>query len=146
MFRVVVVIACVVLGALVAVPAYAVAGSGLAWDYFPGPTPLANSGVAITRDFGAKGWLSSTTSLNGPNAHVYLDALDDNTPAAPDEVPPSSGTSWSYPLTRFNDGSFVTNCSETFPCSWDSSTANSWQTNARQSATQAFFFVNTFHD
>jgi hypothetical protein len=123
------------------------AATGLAWDYFPGPIAYNNSGVGTSRDFTAKGWLAAdATTLSGPNAHAYLDLIDDNTPSAGDEVPPSSGSSWNYPLTRFNDDSFFVNCSVNFPCSWDSFTANSWQTNARQAAAQAFFFVNTFHD
>jgi extracellular elastinolytic metalloproteinase len=121
--------------------------TGLAWDYFPGPVPLNNSGVATSRDFTAAGWLASNaTTLSGNNGHTYLDLLDDNTPAAGDEVPPSSGSNWNYSLSRFNDGSFFTNCSIDFPCSWDSFTANSWQTNMKQNATQIFYFVNKFHD
>src|SRR3954470_16436715 len=114
--------------------------TGLAWDYFPGPTPFNSSGTASSRDFTAKGWLASNaTTLSGNNAHAYFDLLDDNTPAAGDEVPPSSGSNWNYPLTHFNDDSFFLNCSVSFPCSWDSFTAGSWQTNARQNATQIFY-------
>lgn len=121
--------------------------TGLAWDYFPGPQPLNNSGVAITRDFTAKGWLASNaTQLSGNNAHAYSDEPDDNSPSAADEIAPSSGSNWNYPLTRFNDGSWFLNCSENFPCTWDSATAGSWQTNRKQSGTQAFYFANTFHD
>jgi hypothetical protein len=136
-----------VLGLVVGVAGPAGAATGLAWDYFPGPTPPNDHGVAVSRDFLARGWLTAgATTLNGPNAHVYLDPLDDNTPSAGDEVPPSSGSNWNYSLARFKDGSVFDNCSYTWPCSWDSSTANSWSTNAKQAATQAFYFVNTFHD
>ena len=34
--------------------------TGLAWDYFPGPIPFNNSGVATSRDFTAPGWLPAT--------------------------------------------------------------------------------------
>ena len=55
--------------------------TGLAWDYFPGPLPFNNSGVAMSRDFTAPGWLASNaTTLSGNNAHAYFDLLDDNTP------------------------------------------------------------------
>ncbi len=119
--------------------------TGLAWDYFPGPLPLNNSGVATSRDFTAPGWLASAaTTLSGNNAHVYFDFLDDDSAAATDEVPPSSGSNWNYPLTAF-DG-FACPDTTNFPCSWDSFTANSWQTNMRQNATQLFHFVNRFHD
>ena len=121
--------------------------TGLAWDYFPGPIPFNNSGTATSRDFTANGWLASNaTTLSGNNAHTYFDLLDDNTPAAGDEVPPSSGSNWNYTLSRFNDDSFFINCSINFPCSWDSGVANSWQANMRQNATQIFYFVNNFHD
>jgi extracellular elastinolytic metalloproteinase len=119
--------------------------TGLAWDYFPGPIPYNNSGVATSRDFTAKGWLASNaTTLSGNNSHTYFDLLDDNTPAAGDEVPPSSGSNWNYPLTAFDGFSCIDTTN--FPCSWDSWTANSWQTNMKQNATQIFYFVNNFHD
>ena len=61
--------------------------TGLAWDYFPGPLPLNSSGTATSRNFTANGWLGSTaTTLSGNNAHTYFDFLDDNTPAAGDEI------------------------------------------------------------
>ena len=121
--------------------------TGLAWDYFPGPIPFNSSGTATSRDFTAPGWLASNaTTLSGNNAHTYFDLLDDNTPAAGDEVPPSSGSNWNYSLSRFNDDSFFVNCSVNFPCSWDSGVANSWQANMKQNGTQLFYFVNRWHD
>src|SRR5262245_42299722 len=127
----------VVLVLVVGVAAPASAATGTAWDYFPGPIPLNSSGTAVSRDFTSQGWLvANATTLSGPYAHAYLDLLDDDSPAAGDEIAPSSGNTWNYPLTRFNDGSFFVNCSANFPCSWDSFTANSWLTNAAQSATQ----------
>jgi hypothetical protein len=102
--------------------------------------------VATTRNFTGNGWLPmDATTLSGPNAHVYLDLVDDNTPTAGDEVPPSSRAAWSYPLTTFASV-FTCPAPSLFPCTWDSFTASSWQANQKQAATQAFHFVNTFHD
>ena len=39
-----------------------------------------------------------------------------------------------------------TGCSASFPCSWDSTVANSWQANRNQNGVQAFYLANRFRD
>jgi extracellular elastinolytic metalloproteinase len=116
----------------------------LAWDYYPG---ASSGGTQTTRDITA--WLKpSVMRLIGPNAHVFPD-VDDNDIAVDgggsEEVAPTSGN-WNYAFTPFTHSDGF--CSPTFAsvCSWDSFSASSWQTNRAQNATQAFYFVNTFHD
>ncbi len=118
--------------------------TGLAWDYFPGPLPYNGAGTATSRDFTGKGWLpAGATTLSGNNTHTYLDVLDDNTPVAADEIPPTGGN-WNYAFSPFSGWSCLDGAN--FPCSWDWWTLDTWQTNQRQNATQIFHFVNTFHD
>ena len=133
-----------------------------AHDNFPG---AAAGGAQSSRDAstaGADPWLTNFTRLQGDNSRVYSDE-DDNThisldcdssgcdvvnegpPAAGQEVPPSTADGadsiWNYAPTTTPGA----DCPAA-GCTWDSATADSWETNREQSATQLFYFVNNFHD
>jgi extracellular elastinolytic metalloproteinase len=112
----------------------------------------------VTVDFDP--WLTSSTTLEGPNAHAFLDVHDtvgpqatggfQLTPEAGSEIAPVNG-GYEFPLSAVSsfpgDG-----CPETLAamptsaCTWDPQTAGSWAVNKEQSATQLFYLVNTFHD
>ena len=114
--------------------------TGAVWRYAPTDLLVAGDGTQLSVDFTP--WLSSATALTGPNAHVYPDANDDNTPDG--EVGPTAGTDWSAPFTATSFAPFC--LSPHFPCSWDPRTADQWQVNIPQNGAQVFYFVNTFHD
>jgi extracellular elastinolytic metalloproteinase len=118
--------------------------TGLAWDSYPSTLVPGGGGVQQARDFTANGWLSSSTTLSGPNAHTYADLNDDDAPGTGEEIPPTAGA-WNYPVT-FVTGAAPLSCNGQAPCVWNPFAASSWTTNARQNATQLFYYVNTFHD
>jgi hypothetical protein len=98
-------------------------------------------------------WLpSGPTKLLGPNAYVFADTNDNDLPDAGDDIGPSSPNTFAYPL--LTSPSTLPNASAgactTFPCTWDPHTGTTSDAtrlrNKGQSGTQAFFFVNTFHD
>ena len=119
--------------------------SGLVFDYYPG---AAVGGEQREQSFDA--WLTpGATTLTGNNTHVWTDLNDDDT-AQPSEEVPSLFGNWLYP---FNDttGDLPAEfgCVPAFLCSWDPRIPEglfSWLPNRSQSGTQAFFFVNKFHD
>jgi len=118
------------------------------FDNHPG---AASGGTAHTVDLNADTtWLnrsSGFTILQGNNTHAYSDFGADNTPTAGDEVGPSSGTNWVYPLTTFNVGGQTCPLLAGNPaCTWDSNTLSTRTTNRAQATTQLFYYVNTFHD
>ncbi|MEP9384017.1 M36 family metallopeptidase [Nocardioides cheoyonin] len=116
---------------------------GLAYAYFPGHRP---GGEQVSVDYTRRGWLPATArTLSGNNSHTYSDVDDDNLAESSEEVPPSAGNRWDYPLQPFHlsDVSF---CDNPFPCSWDPDTPFSWQANRAQNAAQVFFYVNNWHD
>jgi hypothetical protein len=83
-------------------------------------------------------WLTSTTALKGPDAHAFVDPTDhvkpgQLAPRAEDEI-----TDRDDPLSTLGPH----DCD----ASWDPGSALSWSGNRNQSATQLFYFVNTFHD
>jgi extracellular elastinolytic metalloproteinase len=116
--------------------------SGLAWEYFPG---APNGGTQSTRDFTP--WLSESTRLVGPNAHVFADLDDSDTVNTGEESTPVGGN-WNHVFDPFTpDEAPQSFCEVDAPCSWNSyGPAGSWQTNRRQNGTQVFYFVNRFHD
>jgi extracellular elastinolytic metalloproteinase len=120
------------------------AATGLAWDSYPSSLVPGGGGVQQARDFTANGWLSSSTTLSGPNAHTYADLNDDDAAGTGEEIPPTAGA-WNYPVTFFT-GAAPLLCNGQAPCVWNPFAASSWTTNARQNATQLFYYVNTFHD
>ncbi len=114
--------------------------TGTAWENAPG---APRGGVAHTYSFSNKGWLpGNSQTLNGNVAHVYLDLNDNNAVDQGEEVGPSAPRSFKYPFTPFMQAG----CSKAFPCAWDPTVANSWQTNAKQNATQMFYFLGAYHD
>jgi extracellular elastinolytic metalloproteinase len=101
--------------------------------------PGAPHGGTATPTVFPDSWLTSATTLTGPNARTYSD-LDDNNVAAPaEEVVPGN-----YPFAHAADQAAP--CTANAICSWDSSVASSWEANREQNATQVFYFVNRFHD
>lgn len=105
-------------------------------------------------------WLTSSSKLEGPNAHAFLDSHDtvgpqadgsfQLTPEAGSDIAPESGN-YRFPLTtvpHHNDDE-CPGTGTTFPssvCTWNPLVPDSWKVNAKQSATQLFYLVNTFHD
>src|SRR4051794_8976420 len=120
------------------------AATGLAWDSYPSSLVPGGGGVQQTRDFTANGWLSSSTTLSGPNAHAYADLNDNDVADTTEEIPPTGGA-WAYPAT-FVTGAAPLLCNGQAPCVWNPFAASSWTANERQNATQLFYYVNTFHD
>jgi extracellular elastinolytic metalloproteinase len=76
----------------------------------------------------------------GDFAYSFTDVNDDG---VREDIAPSSGDDYMFSFVPFTVP--PGNCSP-YPCSWDYRTPNSWTTNRRQAATQAFYFVNRFHD
>ncbi len=127
--------------------------TGLAWDYYPG---AASGGTQTSRDFTGPGWLTSTTTLTGPNAHVFSDWNDNDAPDASGGggVGGNEETNPTLPWS-FNDYTHAAGlCAPAYTssCSWDSTTNGpfpmppGWYNNRRQNAVQVFYFVNRFHD
>ena len=110
------------------------------FDYYPG---AASGGTAALHVIDP--WLApGATTLTGPNAHAYVDANSNNVAeeVAPSSTPP---TTWDYPRTPFSYG--AGGCpAGPYHCAWNHLVAGSWGTNKNQSATQLFYYVNTFHD
>lgn len=101
-------------------------------------------GTAKTVDLSARGWLTpGSLSLFGNNVHTYSDINDDNSAGLTEEVLPNAAGTYVYPLTPFKPGG--RSCAP-FVCTWDPSVVGSWRTNRAQTATQNFYFVNTWHD
>ena len=121
---------------------------GTAWEYYPSDRVTAGGGVQTSHTYPAAWGPSSSTKLEGNFVHVYKDTLDDNSPSAADEVPASTGMTWSYPFTSYNGitTNVFGNCSSHWHCSWDAAVAGSWATNIKQNAAQVFYYVNKFHD
>ena len=88
-------------------------------------------------------WLSpGATTLKGPNVHVYSDINDSDTAQASEETNKDASGNFNYAFSTFNGSA----CVKFLPCSWNPSQKFSWDTNRNQSATQLFYFINTFHD
>jgi extracellular elastinolytic metalloproteinase len=113
--------------------------SALVFDYYPG---AASGGTASLVTPLPSVWLADdATTLEGPNAHAYLDLNSDDAADVAEEVAPSSTATWDYPRTEFLGAGCPIG-----GCAWDPADGGSWGTNQNQSATQLFYFVNTFHD
>ena len=86
--------------------------------------------------------VDANTDLKGPNAWAYVDAdttspsTDNDSPDA--TTPASSGDDWTDVFTN--------NCTSPAICSWGPGTGTITANDRRQSAAQAYYFVNTFHD
>jgi hypothetical protein len=115
------------------------AGDASVWNYYPSDQVGPNY-QRTPVNFVTQGWLTAGTgTLDGPFAHVFEDANDDDTESAGDQIPSDTAGS---SFTTFPGAT----CSTTYPCSWDPGTPNSWQANVDQNGAQAFYFINTFHD
>lgn len=130
-----------------------------AFDYYPGAT---SGGVQVDKVFphppAADHWLSDTNPqrLFGKNAWAYSDEddvifMDDGSgfPELDEEIGPSDPLTWNYAPTAFSSSDPDMVCPMTvFECIWDrfSGAPANWQTNREQAGTQAFYFVNRFHD
>ena len=116
-------------------------GTGSAWGYFPSSKVPNGGGVQQPVTFP----VNNGNKLAGNNAHVFLDPAPDFRADPKDEVAAVAGLDWS--AAGILDTTTATqNCAPAHPCSWDYRDADSWRQNRRQSATQAYYFVNTFHD
>lgn len=119
------------------------------WDYYPG---AALGGAQ--RDQDITGWLDpGATTLTGPNAHVFADLADSPKNSAilgpsDREIGPSDGTNWNHPFTAYTHVAGFCAPSGGSTCSWNSYQSGGWDldSNLEQNATQAFYFVNNFHD
>jgi extracellular elastinolytic metalloproteinase len=110
------------------------------WPNYPGaPT----GGTATTVDL-APYLAPLATRLIGPNAHAWSDIDDNNLAQGSEEIGHSAGSDFVYSFTSFTPANG--HCLATALCSWDPAVSNSWQTNRRQNAVQAFWFVNNYHD
>ncbi len=119
-------------------------GNGKVVDYWPG---APRGGTQHVVDFTARGWTAPNqrTRLEGNNSHTFTDTNDDNQAQALEEVPTSSGHSWSYPVRAFF-GPSGEPCTPVFVCTWNPDKPDSWVVNRAQNATQVFYYVNKFHD
>ena len=117
--------------------------TGNVFDYYLG---APDGGTLRDQDLTTPGWLPSTaTNLTGPNAHTWSDINDDNVAQPTEEVTPESGD-FNFAFTPFTVNG-PPRCLPTHVCGWDPvGDRSSWQANRKQSATQAFFLVNKFHD
>ena len=91
-------------------------------------------------------WLDRSNGfqiLRGNNAHAYADTGAPNGLGAGENIAPSAGTNWVFPVSP------VAAPGQTCPpagCTWNSADAATKATNRSQATTQLFWFVNTFHD
>src|SRR3954451_17277693 len=117
--------------------------TGNVFDYYLG---APQGGTLRTQDLTSPGWLPATaTNLTGPNAHTWSDVNDDNLAQPTEEVTPQSGD-FNFAFTPFTVNG-APRCLPTHICGWDPvGDRSSWQTHRKQSATEAFFLVNKFHD
>jgi subtilisin-like proprotein convertase family protein len=93
-------------------------------------------------------WLdASATTLTGPSAHAYADNNDNNVTDAGEDIGPSSGSDWLYPVQSVPPGAGV-GCAPWSFCSWGGTagTLGTEATNRANATTQLFYLVNTFHD
>jgi hypothetical protein len=111
------------------------------------PTGQTRTAVDLTP------WISSTTKLLGPYAHVYADPNDDIDGFPPDptsvdvanEIAPNGSGDWDFDYV-LNAPSAGQHCPST-GCSWDPSDPMfGWAVNRDQEATQLFYYVNRYHD
>ncbi len=108
---------------------------------YPG---AAEGGAATAVDLTAPGWLpAGARTLTGNNAHTYSDVNDDNAPSPSEEVGPNAQGTYTFAQQRFAPAGQP--CT-TYVCTWDPATPGSWKVNRKQTATQNFYLVNSFHD
>lgn len=123
----------------------------LVYENYPGAPA---GGTQAQKSISLPGWLTSATTLSGNNTHVYSDLDDSNDPTNssgdPEEIPPSGGGNWLYPVTPFAFGALdATYGCDTQLCTWNPrifAGAFSYETNRLQDGAQLFYLINTFHD
>ena len=119
-----------------------------AFDNYPG---APRGGSQTAKDF-PPAWLSSATTLEGNNAHVFSDELDDDSPAPAEEIPRIGGTYnhvyQAQAATRAAEGQDCpsTGCSYNNFAPTGAGDEFSWRENREQAGTQLFYYVNRFHD
>ena len=111
----------------------------------------ASGGSALTVDLNADPtWLNRSfgfSTLSGNNAFAYADMGGINGFDAGEQIPPSSGTNWVYPITKFNVAGQPCPLLGGVPgCTWDSTNPATKTTNRNQATTQLFYLTNRFHD
>jgi Zn-dependent metalloprotease len=116
-------------------------GTGSAWESYPSTDVGGTGGTQQPVTFPVR----NGNRLFGNNAHVYADTNDDNDPEPADEIPAVSGVDWTV-AAQLDTTTGPQNCAPEHACTWDRTTANSWQTNLAQSAAQTYYYVNKFHD
>jgi hypothetical protein len=116
-------------------------GVGKAWKFYP--SDLVQNGGDVPKTVSFPVW--DGTALNGNNAHVYTDINDDNVPNPDDEIAAKHGTSWLGYGAPLNWNDPDQNCSTHHACTWDSTTAYSWQGNLAHNAVQVYSFLNQYH-
>jgi len=112
---------------------------GSVFDMYPGAPA---GGVQRTQTLDP--YLTDTTRLFGDFAHAWSDIND----ASPDPLVEAADPNEEVQPApyQFVDFPLGPPCLPTALCSWDHTTANSWQANRRQNAVQAFYYVNHYHD
>ncbi|MFL5816467.1 MAG: M36 family metallopeptidase [Conexibacter sp.] len=115
-------------------------------DVFPYHPDAAVGGSELQVDIGP--WLdASATTLTGPSAHAYADNNDNDVTDAGEDIGPSAGSDWLYPVQSVAPGSGV-GCTPWSFCSWGgtAATLGTEAINRANATTQLFYLVNTFHD
>ncbi len=116
-------------------------GSATAWEFYPSDILPAGANTANPVTFPVQ----DGTRLFGNNAWVYADVNDNNKADAGEEIPAVSGTDWSK-AAALDTANSAQNCTTARPCTWDSGTPFSWQTNMAQNAAQVMYYLNKYHD
>jgi len=111
------------------------------YRYFPGSPIDGASQTSV--DFTP--YISNPGSpyLSGNFAYAFTDVNDDGTIQTSEDISPSSGVNYLYSRAGFSPSGLE--C-PAVGCSWNPAAPFSWQTNLKQQAVQAFYFVNKFHD
>jgi hypothetical protein len=118
------------------------AAAATVFPNFPG-APAGGAQVPV--DLEAPGWLApGATTLSGPFVRAYADTMSADEPGVEGEVPRTAAGDFVYPFKTF--GTATPRCDPVAPCSWSSSTPDSWLDNKNQTTVQAFFFANVWHD
>jgi Tol biopolymer transport system component len=110
----------------------------LVYPNYPG-APVG--GTQVTADITPYVSTPGARTLRGNFAYATSDLNGDAFYAAAEDVPPNSGVNYLYTRSPFTGPGCPS-----VGCSWDPSTPWSWDVNRKQAATQAFYWVNKFHD
>jgi subtilisin-like proprotein convertase family protein len=119
------------------------AGAASVYEYHPG---AATGGTATPINLITAGWLAGgATTLDGPFAHAYAD-VNANNSFAGEEIAPV-GADWNFPQvgTTCAAGAHAPSIF-TGICTWAGTGTAASATNREQATTQAFYFVNNYHD